>query len=111
LEKLKAELEAGDDLNISFEEKAFYDILKALAHKYNFEYAEDKLIELSKAVKKLVDDKAKYTDWSERADIKSELKMDLIMLLANFGYPPEISREEVYQDVFEQAENFKRYHV
>jgi type I restriction enzyme R subunit len=102
-------MEPNNDLDISFEEKAFYDILKALAHKYNFEYAEDKLIGLSKAVKTLVDDKAKYTDWSERTDIKSELKMDLIMLLADFGYPPEISREEVYQDVFEQAENFKKY--
>jgi len=109
IESIKNEMEPNNDLDISFEEKAFYDILKALAHKYNFEYAEDKLIGLSKAVKTLVDDKAKYTDWSERTDIKSELKMDLIMLLADFGYPPEISREEVYQDVFEQAENFKKY--
>ena len=35
--------------------------------------------------------------------------MDLIVLLAEFGYPPEISREEVYQVVFVQAENFKKY--
>jgi hypothetical protein len=31
--------------------------------------------------------------------------------MADFGYPPDISREEVYQDVFEQAENFKKYHA
>ena len=105
---IKAELGSNSELDISFEEKAFYDILKSLAHKYNFEYAENKLIELSKAVKKLVDDKAKYTDWSQRDDIKSELKMDLIMLLAEYGYPP-VDRDEVYQDVFEQAENFKKY--
>jgi len=108
LEKLKAELDAGDELEISLEEKAFYDILKSLAHKYNFEYAENKLIDLSKAVKQLVDDKAKYTDWNQRADIKSELKMDLIVLLADYGYPP-VDRDEVYQDIFEQAENFKKY--
>ena len=59
-------------------------------------------------MKLLVDDKAKYTDWSERQDIKSELKMDLIMLLADYGYPPEISREEVYAEVFDQAENYKK---
>ncbi len=110
IENIKHELESNNDLEISFEEKAFYDILHALADKYNFEYAEDKLIELSKAVKTVVDDKAKYTDWSQRDDIKAELKMDLIMLLAEHGYPPDISREEVYQDVFEQAENFKKYH-
>ncbi|WP_219988847.1 type I restriction enzyme endonuclease domain-containing protein [Leucothrix pacifica] len=48
---LKNEMAAGDELDISFEEKAFYDILKTLAHKYNFEYAEEKLLTLSKAVK------------------------------------------------------------
>ena len=109
IDEARVVLNSNNDLGISFEEKSFYDILKALADKYNFEYAESKLIELSKAVKVLVDDKAKYTDWSERADIKSELKMDLIMLLAEFGYPPQISREEVYHDVFDQAENFKKY--
>jgi len=94
--------------NNSLEEKAFYDILKALAHKHNFEYADNKLIELAKAVKQLVDDKARYTDWNHRDDIKSELKMDLIMLLADYGYPP-VDRDEVYQDIFEQAESFKKY--
>ena len=111
IDETRKAFESNNELGISFEEKSFYDILKALADKYNFEYAESKLIELAKAVKLLVDDKAKYTDWSERADIKSELKMDLIMLLADFGYPPAISRDEVYQDVFEQAENFKKHNT
>ncbi len=70
---LKKEKESFADLGIDFEEKAFYDILKALAHKYDFEYPEAKLIPLSKKVKEVVDDKAKYTDWSQRNDIKAEL--------------------------------------
>ncbi|WP_146440524.1 type I restriction enzyme endonuclease domain-containing protein, partial [Crateriforma conspicua] len=49
--ELRKELEAGDDLGIGLEEKAFYDILKSLATKYDFIYPEDKLIELAKAVK------------------------------------------------------------
>ena len=69
---------------------------------------QDKLIDLSKEVKKVVDDKAKYTDWSQRDDIKAELKVDLIMLLAKHGYPP-VDRDEVYKEIFEQAENFKKY--
>ena len=84
-------------------EKSFYEILKALAHKYDFEYPEDKLIKLAKEVKPVVDDKAKYTDWSQRADIKAELKVDLIILLAENGYPP-VDRDEVYKEIFEQAE-------
>lgn len=105
---LKKEKESFGDLGIDFEEKAFYDILKALANKYDFQYPEDKLLHLSKEVKTVVDDKAKYIDWSQRDDIKAELKVDLIILLAEHGYPP-VDRDEVYKDIFEQAENFKRY--
>lgn len=105
---LKKEKESFGELGIDFEEKAFYDILKSLAIKYDFEYPEDKLIDLSKEVKRVVDDKAKYTDWSSRDDIKAELKVDLIILLAKYKYPP-VDRDEVYKEIFEQAENFKKY--
>ncbi|MGD9949122.1 MAG: type I restriction endonuclease subunit R [Desulfobulbus sp.] len=108
LQALKKEKESFADLGIDFEEKAFYDILKGLAIKYDFTYPEDKLIVLSKAVKLIVDDKAKYTDWDSRDDIKAELKVDLILVLADHGYPP-VDRDEVYKEIFEQAENFKKY--
>ena len=58
--------------------------------------------------KGLVDDKAKYTDWSQRDDIKAELKVSLIILLANNDYPP-VDRDEVYKEIFEQAQNFKKH--
>ncbi len=105
---IKKEKDSFAELGIDFEEKAFYDILKALTIKYDFQYPEDKLLDLSKKVKVIVDDKAKFTDWSQRNDIKAELKVDLIILLAENGYPP-IDRDEVYKEIFEQAENFKRY--
>ena len=106
---LKDEKESFQDMGIDFEEKAFYDILKAIAHKYEFDYPEDKLIHLAKEVKLVVDDKARYTDWSKRSDIKAELKADLIVLLAENDYPP-ITRDEVFKEILEQAENFKKYH-
>ena len=105
---LKKEKDSFKDLGIDFEEKAFYDILKALAVKYDFSYPNDKLIQLAQKVKTVVDDKAKYTDWSKRDDIKAELKVDLIILLAENDYPP-VDRDEVYKEIFEQAENFKKY--
>jgi type I restriction enzyme R subunit len=107
---LKKEKESFGDMDIDFEEKAFYDILKSIAHKFDFDYPEDKLIVLAREVKKVVDDKTKYTDWNVRDDIKAELKVDLIMLLANHGYPP-ITKDEVFKEIFEQAENFKKYKV
>lgn len=53
---------------------------------------------------------AKYPDWSKREDIKSALKVGLIILLDEHGYPP-VERDEVYKDIFEQAENFKKNRV
>lgn len=101
------EFKAGDALGIDFEEKAFYDILRTLCVKYDFKYPEDKMIELAKAVKDLVDGQAKFPDWNKRDDIKSALKVGLILLLDEFGYPP-VERDEVYVEIFEQAENFKK---
>tara|TARA_R110002049_G_scaffold309169_1_gene517843 strand:+ start:111 stop:2612 length:2502 start_codon:yes stop_codon:yes gene_type:complete len=105
--EVQKEFSAGDELGIDFEEKAFYDILKGLCIKYDFKYPEDKLINLAKAVKDLVDAQAKFPDWSKREDIKSALKVGLILLLDEHGYPP-VERDEVYKDIFEQAENFKK---
>lgn len=101
------EFNAGDAMGINFEEKAFYDILKELCIKYDFTYPEDKLIILAKAVKELVDGQARFPDWNRRDDIKSALKVGLILLLDEFGYPP-VERDEVYVEIFEQAENFKK---
>ena len=105
---LKKEKSSFEEMGINFEEKAFYDILKAVAEKHEFEYPHEKLITLSQAVKKVVDDKAKYTDWSQRDDIKAELKVELILILADHGYPP-VPKDEVFKEIFEQAGNFKKY--
>lgn len=104
------EFSAGDELGINFEEKAFYDILKELCKKYDFSYPDDKLIDLSKAVKLIVDNQAKFPDWNKRDDIKSALKVELILILDEFGYPP-VERDEVYIEIFEQAENFKKNRI
>ena len=108
LQELKTEKTSFVGMGIDFEEKAFYDILKAVAEKYEFPYPHEKLIALSRKVKEIVDDKARYTDWSQRDDIKAELKVDLILILAEHGYPP-VPRDEVFKEIFEQAENFRKY--
>ena len=66
------------------------------------------VIELSKRIKAIVDDKSRYTDWSTREDIKANLQVDLILLLDEFDYPP-VTIDDVYKEVLEQAENFKKY--
>ncbi len=108
IHELKAERNSFKDVGIDYEEKAFYDILLAVSKKYEFEYPDDKMIALSKEIRVVVDDKAKYTDWSSREDIKATLQVDLIILLDKYGYPP-VTIDDVYKEVLEQAENFKKY--
>ena len=108
LKEINKERKSFKDLGITYEEKAFYDILIAVAKQFGFDYPTDKAKELAGEIKKIVDDKSKYTDWAKRDDIKAELKMDLILILAEYGYPP-VTNDEVFKEIFEQAENFKRY--
>ncbi|MCQ2276454.1 MAG: type I restriction endonuclease subunit R [Bacteroidales bacterium] len=107
LVEINHDKQQSEEMGISYEEKSFYDILMLVAKKYNFEYPEDKAIALAKEIKIIVDDKAKYTDWSRREDIKAELKMNLILVLSEYGYPPFVN-DEVFKEILEQAENFKK---
>lgn len=109
MEDVANERTAGDAIGLSFEEKAFFDILKAVAEKYDFsaDFPDEKLTDLAKQVKTMVVQQATVTDWTNRTDLQAELKMNVIVLLARAGYPPKI-RDEVYREILEQAENFKR---
>ena len=114
LENLNIDKQSFKDLNISFEEKAFFDILEEIAKKYGFydkyvkEYGADKLVELAKEIKAIVDDKSKYAAWSTRDDIKAELKVNIILKLADYHYPP-VTIDDVYKEILEQATNFRKY--
>ena len=114
LKDLEADKHSFASLGINFEEKAFFDILESIAKKYGFydtyiqEHGEQYLIDLAKEIKIIVDDKSKYTDWSKKEDIKAELKVDIILKLADYKYPP-VTQDDVYKEIFEQAENFKKY--
>lgn len=105
LETDKTSFEA---MGITYEEKAFYDILVKVRDEHGFVFADEKCISLAKEIKKLVDDKVQYADFFNRDDIKNQLNMDLTVLLYKNGYPPEWD-EEVFNKVMEQAENFKKY--
>ena len=114
---IEEEKKSFEALGINYEEKAFYDVLIAVEEKYKFSFPEDKNIELSKEIYKLVTNKTKYSDWANRKDIKAGLQVDIIKLLTKFGFPaipkgtmPPEDYEKVYTDVIEQTENFKKYY-
>lgn len=108
LTELKKEQNSFKNMGINYEEKAFYDILKVVSQKYEFDYPEDKMIELSREIKSIIDDKAKYTDYLVKEDIKASMRFDLAVILKRYGYPP-VTIDDVYKEVLEQAENFKKY--
>lgn len=107
---LKQEKQSFEDLDITYDEKAFYDILINIAKKYNFynKLTEEKYIYLAKEIKRQVSNKSKYTDWTIRQDIKDELYFNIAVLLRKNGYPPQ-SSDDAYEDIMKQVENFKKY--
>lgn len=111
LNKLKEEENSFVAMGIDYEEKAFYDILVAVAERFHFEFPDNKNIELAKEIRAALKDKEKYSDWANSAQIKALMQADIIMILAKHGYPPTPPEiyEKVYSDILEQAENFKKY--
>ena len=117
MEDLQAEQKSFEAMGIDYEEKAFYDILVAVEQKYGFDYPDDENIKLAKMIRERVTDRTQYADWANRSDIKAALQADIIILLAENGFPPipkdsmpPEDYEKVYNDVIEQADNFKKYY-
>lgn len=109
---LKAEKQSFEEMNITYEEKAFYDILIAVADKYGFrdQIPDEKYIGLAKEIQKIVGNKSKYTDWTNRQDVKDELYTDVAILLKKNGYPPR-TIDDTYDEIMKQVENYKQYDV
>ena len=105
--ELKADSEKFKELGITFEEKAFFDVLVEVRDKHQFEYADERCIELAKKIKLLIDDTAIYADWLNNDNLKSKLASQLTYLIYKEGYPPQWD-EEVFQKVLGQVENYKR---
>lgn len=104
---LKKDKEQFKNLGITFEEKAFYDILVDIRDKQGFEYEEDKCKILAKKIKEMIDDNSLYADWLNNDNIKSSLASNLTVLLYKNGYPPVWSNE-IFERVLDQVENYKR---
>ena len=116
LRQMNENRESFRKMGLTFEEKAFYDILLALRDQYNFEYGEDKVIDgvvinekckaLAKKVKGIIDTKSSYADWLNNQNVRNDLKVHIKICLVKNGYPPQYS-PEVFSKVMEQVENFE----
>ena len=107
LKEIQEDQNAFQKLGITFEEKAFYDILVSLRDAHGFAYPDEKCRELAQKIKELIDGKAVYADWLNNDNLKDQLSSDLVVLLYHNGYPPEWN-DEVFARVLDQVENFKK---
>lgn len=118
LRQMNENRESFRKMDLTFEEKAFYDILIALRDQYNFEYGTDREVEgvvindkcktLAKKVKEIIDTKSSFADWLNNQNVRNQLKLDIKICLVKNGYPPQYS-PEVFSKVMEQVENFEEY--
>lgn len=118
LQDMQIDRESFRKIGLTFEEKAFYDILIDLRDRFNFEYGEDKNVngviinnkakELAKKIKEIIDTKSSFADWLNNQNVRNRLKFDIKVCLIQDGYPPEYS-PAVFSKVMEQAENFEKY--
>lgn len=116
LRDMNVDRESFRKIGLTFEEKAFYDILMALRDEYNFDYGEDKVVDgiavndkckaLAKKVKEIIDTKSSFADWLNNQIVRDQLKFDIKVCLIKNGYPPQYS-PEVFRKVMEQVENFE----
>ena len=117
LKDMNADRESFRKIGLSFEEKAFYDILMSLRDEYNFEYGTNKKISggvvvndkckaLAKKIKEIIDTKSSFADWFNNQIVRDQLKFDIKVCLVKNGYPPQYS-PEVFRKVMEQVENFE----
>lgn len=116
LSKLGEDKDSFRKLGLTFEEKAFYDILMHLRDRYNFEYGEDKKVGsliindkcklLAQKIKELIDVQSSFTDWLNNTNVRADLNQKIFFCLIKNGYPPQ-HNDEVFEQVMEQVENFK----
>ena len=116
LHEMQADRDSFRKLELTFEEKAFYDILIHLRDQYNFVYGEDKekdgvLVNekcrsLARKIREIIDTKSSFADWLNNQRVRDQLKLDIKICLVKNGYPP-IYTPEVFRKVMNQVENYK----
>ena len=106
MREMEDDKKSFEKLGISFEEKAFYDVLVKMRDEKGFIYTDERCKELAKKIKTLVDGSTVYADFLNNTNLKSKLDNDLKILLFKNGYPPQWNNETV-EGVMAQVVNYK----
>lgn len=110
LQEMNDDKKSFEKLGISFEEKAFYDILVKIRDEKGFEYSDERCKDLAKKIKEKVDGSTVYADFLNNGSLKDDLCFKLSILLRQNGYPPKWNNETV-DGVMAQVINYKGNHL
>ena len=92
---------AGEQLGLSVEEKAFYDALLKPAAIKDF-YSNEALVQITKELTEMLR-KSRTVDWQKKEQARAEMRSMVKRLLKKYKYPPE-GQEEALNTVIAQCE-------
>lgn len=120
LGEMRADRESFRKVGLTFEEKAFYDILVTVRDRYGFAFGTDQIADgvsvneacraLARKIKEIIRQKSTFADWINNQLVRDQLKFDIKVCLIKNGYPPRYS-PEVFRKVMEQVENFVEHNL
>lgn len=99
--EIEEELKAGNEYNLSIEEKAFFDALGDDPEVKEL-MKDDILVQIAKELVETVN-KNMTIDWDIRKDARARMRIEIKKLLIKYDYPPNKS-EKAVQTVIRQAE-------
>lgn len=99
--EIEEELKAGNEYNLSVEEKAFFDALGDDPEVKEL-MKDDILVQIAKELVETVN-KNMTIDWDIRKDARARMRIEIKKLLIKYDYPPNKS-EKAVQTVIRQAE-------
>lgn len=108
LDSIIFDYQEGNEYGLTVREKAFFDILQKAVHDFDFQFPEDKMIAMAKELRARADEACSVLDWSQRQDVRYRLQMEMAKVMQKYGFPPAV-REGVYEMIFQQLENYKKY--
>ncbi len=99
--EIEQELKAGNEYNLSSEEKAFFDALGDDPEVKEL-MKDDVLVQIAKELVETVN-RNMTIDWDIRRDARARMRVEIKKLLIKYNYPPNKS-EKAVQTVIKQAE-------
>ena len=99
--EIEEELKAGNEFNLSSEEKAFFDALGDDPEVKEL-MKDEILVQIAKELVETVNSNMTI-DWDIRKDARAKMRIEIKKLLIKYNYPPNKS-EKAVQTVIRQAE-------